>query len=117
VIEKNVNSAFIGTNLEAALRSHFDGKPGTLWVFGLTTDHCVSTSVRMAGNLGVCDAQDGGKGEVVLVEDAVACWKKSEDSPFDAETIHGVHVESLREFASIEKTGEVVKMWRDWIAA
>lgn len=113
VIEKNVNSAFIGTNLEVVLRQHFGGNPGVLWVIGLTTDHCVSTTVRMAGNLGVCDGRDGAKGEVVLVEDAVACWKKSEDSLFTAETIHGVHVESLREFASIAKTHEVVQVWWD----
>jgi nicotinamidase-related amidase len=115
-IEKDVNSAFIGTGLEGVLRRHFDGGPGRLWVVGLSTDHCVSkvTSVRMAGNLGVCDGRDGEKGEVVLVENATACWKKSEESAFDAEIIHGVHVDSLREFAGIAKTVEVVKLWRDW---
>jgi nicotinamidase-related amidase len=112
VITKNVNSAFIGTNLEKVLRNHFQGEPGTLWVVGLTTDHCVSTTVRMAGNLGVCDASDGRKGEVVLVEDATACWKKSESSPFDAEVVHAVHVESLREFARIAETAEVVDAWK-----
>ncbi|KAH8786995.1 isochorismatase family hydrolase [Hyaloscypha finlandica] len=116
VIEKNVNSAFIGTDLEKLLRQHFDGAPGTLWVVGLTTDHCVSTSVRMAGNLGVCDGLDGEKGEVVLVENATACWKKSEDTPFDAEMIHAVHVDSLKEFASIAKTGQVEKLWKEWIS-
>ncbi len=112
-----MNSAFIGTDLENVLRHHFGGKPGTLWVVGLTTDHCVSTTVRMAGNLGVCDALGGAKGEVVLVGDATACWKKSEESEFEAETIHGVHVESLREFAGIAKTGEVVALWRGCSAA
>ena len=70
----------------------------------------------MAGNLGVCDGRDGGKGEVVLVEDATACWKKSEDSHFDAEMIHAVHVDSLKEFASIAKTGDVEQLWREWIS-
>lgn len=70
----------------------------------------------MAGNLGVCDAGDGGRGEVVLVGDATACWKKSGESEFEAEVIHGVHVESLREFASIGKTGEVVTLWKGWSA-
>jgi nicotinamidase-related amidase len=116
VITNNVNSAFIGTDLEQVLRTHFGGKPGTLWVVGLTTDHCVSTTVRMAGNLGVCDSYEGDKGEVILVEDAVACWKKTEAFPFDADVIHAVHVDSLREFASIAKTREVVKLWRNWIA-
>ncbi len=116
VMTKNVNSAFIGTDLEQVLRTHFGGKPGKLWVVGLTTDHCVSTTVRMAGNLGVCDSPEGEKGEVILVEDAVACWKKTEAFPFGADVIHAVHVDSLREFASIAKTGEVIQMWRDWIA-
>jgi nicotinamidase-related amidase len=39
IIKKNVNSAFIGTNLEAVLREHFLGGKGTLYLTGLTTDH------------------------------------------------------------------------------
>jgi len=52
VITKNVNSGFIGTNLEEVLREHFQGK-GVLYVAGLSTDYCVCTTTRMAGNLGV----------------------------------------------------------------
>ncbi|MBX9695006.1 MAG: cysteine hydrolase, partial [Cyanobacteria bacterium] len=49
VEEKNVNSAFIGTGLEEFLRQNgFD----TIVICGLTTDHCISTTTRMAGNLG-----------------------------------------------------------------
>lgn len=52
VVKKGVNSAFSGTELEGLLK----GKGvRTLVVAGLTTDHCVSTTVRMAGSLGVCD--------------------------------------------------------------
>lgn len=39
VIQKNVNSAFIGTNLEAVLREHFRNGKGTLYIAGLSTDH------------------------------------------------------------------------------
>lgn len=39
VIQKNLNSAFIGTNLEAILREHFRNGKGTLYVAGLSTDH------------------------------------------------------------------------------
>jgi isochorismate hydrolase len=46
---KSVNSAFIGTTLEANLRRV---GMATVVVVGLTTNHCVSTTVRMAGNLG-----------------------------------------------------------------
>ena len=46
---KEVNSGFIGTTLEHDLRA---GGIDTLVVVGLTTNHCVSTTARMAGNLG-----------------------------------------------------------------
>src|SRR4051812_12698063 len=49
VITKDVNSAFIGTDLEARLRA--DGVEAVA-VVGLTTDHCCSTTARMAANLG-----------------------------------------------------------------
>jgi nicotinamidase-related amidase len=112
VVVKNVNSGFIGTNLETLLREHFGGKPGKLWVVGLSTDHCVNTTVRMAGNLGVCDGVDGEKGEVVLIEDATAAWKKGVGSEWcEAELVHRVHVESLREFATIAETENVLEEW------
>lgn len=115
VIVKNVNSAFIKTDLENILRRHFNGQPAKLYIFGLTTDHCVSTTTRMAGNLGVCDAQSGEKGEVILVEDATAAWQKAEGS-FDAELVHKVHAESLQEFATVEITANVLDSWKAWIS-
>jgi nicotinamidase-related amidase len=39
VITKNVNSAFIGTDLEAVLRKHFLNGKGILYIAGLSTDH------------------------------------------------------------------------------
>ncbi|KAH8816454.1 Isochorismatase-like protein [Xylogone sp. PMI_703] len=112
VVYKNVNSGFIGTDLEKIIRAHGTRK---LWVAGLTTDHCVSTTVRMAGNLGVCnDDAAGEQGEVIMVGDATAAWKKSE-SGWDAETVHAVHLESLTEFATIAKTDDVLALWNSWI--
>lgn len=46
---KSVNSAFIGTGLEADLRG---AGIEALVIAGLTTNHCISTTARMAGNLG-----------------------------------------------------------------
>ena len=70
VLKKHVNSSFIGTNLQALLRER---GIRNLYIAGLSTDHCVSTTVRMAGNLGVTDWVDGegvlSKGRIVLVED------------------------------------------------
>lgn len=76
VFRKTVNSAFIGTRLEAELRA-MDVQ--SLAVVGLTTNHCISTTVRMAGNLGfatfvAADAtatfdRTGLSGEIRLAED------------------------------------------------
>ena len=49
LITKHVNSAFIGTDLEARLR---DAGIATLVVTGLVANYCVETTARMAGNLG-----------------------------------------------------------------
>lgn len=49
VYHKTVNSGFIGTRLEQDLRA---AGIDTLAIVGLTTQHCVSTTARMAGNLG-----------------------------------------------------------------
>lgn len=108
IIQRNVNPGFIGTDLEEVLNKHRIWK---LFICGLSTDHCVSTTTRMAGNLHVTDHVDEQmqrvKGEVVLVEDATAAWKKP-GGKWDAETIHAVHVERLREFASIVGTDDVL---------
>jgi nicotinamidase-related amidase len=49
VFEKSVNSAFIGTGLADHLHSRGIDR---IVICGLTTPHCVSTTTRMAANLG-----------------------------------------------------------------
>jgi len=65
VLRKNVNSAFIGTDLESRLRSnHVE----TVVLVGMTTDHCVSTTARMAANLGF---------DTYVVSDATATFDRT----------------------------------------
>ena len=49
VITKKVNSAFIGTKLDNIL---YNMNIKTLVFVGMTTNHCISSTVRMSGNLG-----------------------------------------------------------------
>jgi nicotinamidase-related amidase len=49
IVPKRTNSAFIGTDLEARLRS---SKHDTIVVVGVITNNSVEATVRMAGNLG-----------------------------------------------------------------
>ena len=49
VIKKHVNSSFIGTNLEGVLKKE---DISSLIIIGATTNHCVETTARMAGNMG-----------------------------------------------------------------
>lgn len=92
VFQKNVNSAFIGTNLEKTLREQ---GVNTVVMVGLTTPHCVSTSARMAGNLGF---------EVYLVSDAIAAYEITgpDGTKYPASEIHRISLATLHdEFATV----------------
>jgi len=95
VIKKNVNSAFIGTNLQAQLNN---ANITTLIIVGLTTDHCISTTTRMAGNLGF---------ETFVVSDATATFNKTGvgGQNYTAELMHETALASLHnEFATVVTT-------------
>lgn len=99
VIEKRVNSAFIGTSLESDLRRA--GCSGLVTV-GLTTNHCVSTTARMAGNLGFA---------TWVVSDATATFDRvgPDGVRHLAEQVHGMALSDLHgEFATVVDTAAVI---------
>ena len=99
IIKKSVNSAFIGTDLKQRL-DKFNIKK--LIIVGLTTDHCVSTTTRMAGNYGY---------DTYIVSDATATFdKKGADGQiYSAEIIHETALASLhKEFATVIQAEELI---------
>ncbi|MEO6208090.1 MAG: isochorismatase family protein [Candidatus Limnocylindrales bacterium] len=78
VLTKEVNSVFIGTDLEERLRS---AGATTVVIAAFTTDHCGSTTVRMSENLGfetwyvgdACSTSDreGPDGDVITTDEAI----------------------------------------------
>ena len=102
IIKKKVNSAFIGTPLKELLDSE---NISQLVIVGLTTDHCISTTTRMAGNFGY---------ETYLISDATATFNKKgiDGKEYSAELIHETALASLnKEFASILNTKSLVAIF------
>ena len=101
VFQKHVNSAFIGTNLENYLRNKSIDK---LIVVGMTLAHCVSTTVRMAANLGF---------KVILIEDATITFEVKDyysDELLSPDEIHRYHISALnKEFCEVTNTKEFLK--------
>lgn len=99
VIQKSVNSAFIGTDLAERLQ---ELAIGTVVICGLVTPHCVSTTARMAANLGF---------QTYVVDDATAAFDviAHTGERLPAEQVHRVALANLHdEFATIARTRDLI---------
>lgn len=101
VVAKQVNSAFIGTDLEARLRAAGHAQ---LVVFGVITNNCIEATVRMAGNLGF---------ETYLAEDACFTfgrkdWRGTERT---ADEVHALSLANLDgEYCRVVTVADVLKV-------
>ena len=99
VVEKDVNSGFIGTDLEIQLRR---AKISRLAIVGFFTNFCVETTTRMAGNLGF---------DTYLIEDC--CSSSNRIGPDgvdrDPELVHAMTVANLHgEFCTAIKFADAL---------
>ncbi|MFM8947403.1 MAG: cysteine hydrolase family protein [Acidimicrobiaceae bacterium] len=85
VVEKDVNSGFIGTDLEVQLRR---ANISRLAIVGFFTNFCVETTTRMAGNLGF---------DTYLVEDCCSTSNRVGPDGVDRnpELVHAMTVANL----------------------
>ena len=85
VVEKDVNSGFIGTSLELELRRSGINR---LVVMGFYTNYCIETTIRMAGNLGF---------DTYLVHDACAAVNTlgHDGEYYEPDLVHNLSIASL----------------------
>jgi len=101
VVEKDVNSGFVGTSLELDLRRAGIQR---LLVVGFFTNVCVETTVRMAGNMGF---------DTYLVHDACAAMNGigHDDTYYDPDLVHNMAIANLHgEFCTAITTKDALEL-------
>ena len=99
IFRKTASCAFVGTALEEHLRGR---QIDSLVVVGLTTDQCVSSTTRMASDLGF---------KAIVVADGTATFERrgADGERHPAEQMHRTALATLQEeFATIRKTRDVL---------
>ena len=99
VVEKSVNSGFIGTSLELELRRAGIQR---LVVVGFFTNICVETTVRMSGNMGF---------DTYLVHDSCATMNSigHDGTDYDPDLVHNMAIASLHgEFCTANTTKDAL---------
>lgn len=100
LVVKSVNSAFIGTDLDLRLKQL---EADAVVAFGISTDMCVSTTVRTGSNMGW---------PMILAADACFCFDQKDmaGETIPADMIHRAHVATLAaEFATTATTADILK--------
>ena len=101
VIEKDVNSGFVGTSLEILLRRAGIQR---LVVVGFFTNCCVETTIRMSGNMGF---------DTYLVPDCCATTNRlgPDGADYDPELVHSMAVANLhREFCTALEMNQTLSL-------
>ncbi|MEL7228462.1 MAG: cysteine hydrolase family protein [Pseudomonadota bacterium] len=101
VVTKDVNSAFIGTDMELRLREHGVNR---LVIAGFFTNFCVETSTRMAGNMGY---------DTYLAHQACATTNRIglDGTDYDPDLVHAMSVASLHgEFCTALNTTDLLAL-------
>jgi len=98
-VNKSVNAAFIGTNLELSIRRL--GAQAVV-AFGISADQCVSTTVRVGANLGF---------RMIVASDATAAFDQPglDGAIISAASVHAIHLATLaNEFADVATTDAIL---------
>lgn len=101
IINKQTNSAFIGTDLEAKLRA---ADQITIVIVGVSTNNSVEATVRMAGNLGF---------NTYLISDATFAFERTDwgGRYRSAEEVHDMSLANLnKEYCTVVDTDSVLHM-------